>query len=439
MKNISTFQAALIGVFGLFLLGGIFVMATYSGSSKNKQEIGKVVIWGTLPQQSFRTALSKITQQNQDLKNVSYIYKKPKTFNSTLTTAIASGNGPDIILVPQTHLASLKNVITLIPYSSFSKRNFLNEFADISNIYLSSKGFYGIPLLINPLVLYYNRSLLSSASVAKPPSTWDELSGLVPLFTHKKPSGVFSQVLIPLGTYDNINDASGILSTLFLQAGITIAKYTPEGNIRVSFQPSDNKTNNGSTSISPGESVLRFYTQFADPTKTTYTWNNTLPSSQQMFLAGNSTLYLGYASEALFFAQANPNLSFDVAPIPQLAVSKIKTVYANVYALALPHGSKNINGALRAALILSANTQENIIAQNTGLAPALRSLLAKQSSNPIQSVVYSAAIMARTWLSPSMSATNHIFSIMINGINAGQFSISTALTQASQSITAILQ
>lgn len=438
MKNISTFQAALIGIFGIFILGGIFVMATYSGSGKDKQGIGKVVIWGTLPQQSFRTALSKITQQNQDFKDVSYIYKKPKTFNSTLTTAIASGNGPDIVLIPQTHIASLKNVVTLIPYSSFSKRNFLNAFADVSNIFLSSKGSYGIPLLINPLVLYYNRSLLSSASVAKPPSTWDELSGLVPLFTHKKSSGVFSQVLIPLGTYNNINDASGILSTLFLQVGIDIAKYTPEGNIQVSFQPSDAKANN-LTGILPGESVLRFYTQFADPTKTTYTWSNTLKSSQQMFLAGNSTLYLGYASEAQFFTQANPNLSFDVAPIPQLAVSKIKTVYANVYALALPHGSKNINGALRAALMLSTNIPENIIAQDTGLAPALRSLLAKQPSNPIQSVIYSAAIMARTWLSPSTSATNHIFSTMINGINAGQFSISTALTQASQSITAILQ
>lgn len=439
MKNISTFQMILLVVFGALLLGGVFVMSTYSGGKKGNSAVGKVVIWGTLPSQSFRTALDDIAQQNQDMKEVSYVYKNPTEFDSILTTAIASGDGPDLILIPQTHLASLRSVLTPIPYTSFSQRDFLNAFADVATVYLSPSGSYGIPLLVDPLVLYYNRSLLSSESIVRPPRTWDELSGLVPLFTKKTASGGLSQVLIPLGTYDNVHDAMAILSTLFMQAGVPIVEHTSSGEIRGALLNASGVSNTSGTGSSAGADVLDFYTQFADPTKTTYNWNNTLQNAQQMFLAGNSALYIGYASEAKFLTQANPNLSFDVASVPQSSVSKIKTVYAKVYAFSLPHGSANMQGAVTVASKLSNASSESIIAKATGLTPVLRSLLSSLPSNPTKSTAYSAAIMSRTWLSPSKATTQKIFSGMINEVNAGQLSIPEALTRAAQAITATLQ
>ncbi len=440
MKNISTFQMILLGTFIAMLLGGIFIMSTYSSGKKSANAIGKVVIWGTLPSQSFRSALEDISQQNQTLKGVSYVYKNPTDFDSLLTTSIASGNGPDLILIPQTHLASLQSVITPIPYTSFPKRDFLNAFADIATIYLSPNGIYGIPLVVDPLILYYNRSLLSSAGLAQAPSTWDELSGLVPIFTKKTDTGVLSQVLIPFGTYSNVHNATAILSTLFLQAGIPIVTHASSGMLISNLLHQAGVSGASSANASSlGIQVLGFYTQFTDPTKTTYDWNDTLPDSQQMFLAGNSALYIGYVSEAKFFAQANPNLSFDVAPIPQSSVSKIKTVYAKVYAFSLPHGSRNVHGAVAVASALVNSIPESIIAKVTGLTPVLRSLLSAGVSNPIESVAYKSAIMSRTWLSPSKATTGYIFSGMINKVNAGQLSISGALTQASQLITSALQ
>ncbi len=439
MKNISTFQTILLVVFAALLLGGIFVMSTYSGGKKGGNAVGKVVIWGTLPSQSFRIALGDISQQNQEMKRVSYVYKNPTEFDSILTTAIASGDGPDLILIPQTHLASLQSVLTPIPYTSFSQRSFLNTFADVATVYLSPSGSYGIPVLVDPLVLYYNRSLLSSQGVASPPSTWDELSGLVPLFTKKTATGELSQVLMPLGTYGNVHDAVAILSTLFMQAGVPIVTRTSSGTLRGSLLHAQGVSNTSGDAVSEGADVLGFYTQFADPTKTTYNWNSTLPDSQQMFLAGNAALYIGYASEAKFFTQANPNLSFDVTVVPQSSVSKIKTVYAKVYAFSLPHGSANIQGAVTVASALSNATSEEIIAKATGLTPVLRSLLSSPPANPIESTAYSAAIMSRTWLSPSKATTGYIFSSMIDKVNAGQLSILDALTRASQAITATLQ
>ncbi len=432
MKNLSLFQTVLIGAFGFFALVGIFVFSTYSGSSSNVKKIGKVVIWGVLPKESISPVLNAMSQSDQSLKDVSYVYKNPATFEQNLTTAIATGKSPDLVLISQEDLSSLMGEIMEIPYSSLPERTFLNTFSDASSIYLGQNGIYGIPLAIDPMVLYYNRSLLASAGIVGVASTtWEELTGWVPHVTKLTHTQNVSRALIALGTYDNIHNARGILSTLLLQAGVPIVSVGNNGQYVVSF-------NQSSGEVSPGESVVRFYTQFADPTKVSYTWNATLPDSQQMFVHGDSALYLGYASEASFIASANPNLQFDIAPVPQLATAPFKTDYAHIYAFALPNGSKNSYGALQVASTFSKSKNSQLVAKMSGLAPALRSLLGTPPNNPVSAVVYPQAIMARVWLSPSKSVTDKIFSRMIQDVVTGRTSIAQALTNASQLIKTAL-
>ncbi|HEX8947244.1 MAG TPA: extracellular solute-binding protein [Candidatus Paceibacterota bacterium] len=431
MKNISTFQAVLMGVFGVFALIGIFVFATYSGSSSNKATVGTVVIWGELPKEQMTQALATMTQSDQTLQKVSYIYKDPATFETELTSAIASGEGPDLVLISQEDLGPLMKELTPIPYTSLPQRTFTDTFSDACSIYLAPEGIYGIPVAIDPLMLYYNRTMLSSASIAAPPATWEALTGLVPQVTEHSSSQNISRALVALGTYDNVHDARGILSTLFLQAGVPIVERNAQGRPTASLGISSSVT-------APGESVVRFYTQFADPSKVSYTWNVALPDSLQMFTNGDSALYLGYASEASFIAAANPNLSFDMAPVPQLATASFKTDYARVYALALPRGSANQAGALLAASTFSKAANEQIVAAATKLAPALRSLLAAPPSDPIANAVYPQAIMARAWLSPAPAVTDQIFSRMILDVVTGRAPIAQALASAEQLIEAQL-
>ena len=61
-----------------------------------------------------------------------------------------------------------------------------------------------------------------------------------------------------------------------------------------------------------GESVLRFYTQFADPAKETYSWNKTFQNDKNAFISGKLAFYFGYASEYKDIQQKNPNLRFDI-------------------------------------------------------------------------------------------------------------------------------
>ncbi len=439
MKNISTFQAIFLAVFGVLALGGIFIFSTYSGSSKSKDLIGNVVVWGVLPSVQMNEALDTIKRQNQQLKGVSYISKPQATFETDLSKAIASGQGPDLILVSQNELTSLNKEIIPIPYTALPKRNFLDTFADAAHIYLGPNGVLGIPIAIDPMVLYYNRTMLSSAGIVDPPSTWDAFSGLVPRIAQITNSKNISRALVAFGAYNNVHDAQGILSTLFLQAGVPLVTRSERGGYTVSLGIGNGSGGVKGSIISPGVSVLRFYTEFADPTKVSYTWNRTLPNSRQEFLAGNLALYPGYASEANFITQANPNLSFGVALMPQLATARFKTVYARVYALIIPRGSKNAKGALRTASALSSIANEKIIINKVGFAPSLRSLLAISPQNPIKSVAYTSAIMSHAWLSPSSVTTDKIFSSLIQNIIIGRLSISQALIETKQLIIAALQ
>jgi len=141
------------------------------------------------------------------------------------------------------------------------------------------------------MVLFYNRSILSSSGIAKPPATWEALTGLVPNIAVLSSTRQVTRGLIALGTYNNINNARGILSSLFLQTGVPISS-SAQGTL------SANLGSSSAGGVPAGEAVVGFYTQFTDPSKISYTWNASLPNSREMFLVGDLALYLGYVSEA---------------------------------------------------------------------------------------------------------------------------------------------
>ncbi len=429
----SLFQIILYGVFGVAALIGLFVFATYTSKSTSTK-VGPVVMWGTLPKEDIQAALTSLNQTGVDLKNVSYVEKNPATLSSDLAAAIATGAGPDLVLSSQEEFRTLAKFITPIPSSILSASTFTNTFVGAGNIFASGAGYYGIPFLVDPLVLFSNRSILSSSGIARPPSTWEALTGLVPKVALFTPSRQVTRGLIALGTYDNVHNARGIVSSLFLQTGIPLSAYSTGGSLVANLGASS-----ASGGVPPGRAVLSFYTQFADPSKVSYTWNASLPDSQQMFLTGNLALYIGYASEARFLTAANPNLNFTVTPLPQPATATVKNVYGLVYALMVPRGAKNTAGAYASAALLTNSAAQATAAAKTGLAPATLVQLATPPADPIAAVAYRGALYAKGWLSPAPASTNSIFSGMIRNVISGRSSLNAALGSAEQSLNALLQ
>ena len=431
--KLSLFQTVLLIVFGLTALVGLFVFATRTGNNGNGDNaVGPVVIWGTLPKEGIGATLAAAVQMNQDLKSVSYVQKNPSTLPNDLATAIATGSSPDLVLSSQEQLMALAKYLSPIPSSMLSQNAFTNAFIGEGSILATPNGYYGIPFLVDPLVLFFNRAILASAGVARPPSTWEAMTGLVPVVAQMTPARQITRGLIALGTYDNVRNARGILSSLLLQQGIPISSYSSSGIVANLGQTSQ-------SGVPPGKAVLGFYTQFADPSKVSYTWNASLQNSDQAFLAGDLALYLGYSSEARFFSQGNPNLDFAVATLPQPATTNLKSAYGLLYSFMISRGAKNPSGAYQAAVLLTNPSEQAAAASATGLAPATLTQLSLVPAEPVAVVAYAEALYAKGWLSPTPADTDRVFSGMIRDVISGRSTTDTALVSAERSLTALLQ
>ena len=433
--KISLFQGILIAVFCLGALVGLFVFATYSGNRSGGSGIGTVIVWGILPKDGMNAMLTTVAQTDTDIKGISYVQKDPKTLPSDLAAAIATGAAPDLVLASQEELHALAKFISPIPPRTLPASTFTSTFTDEGGLFTAPNGagYYGIPFLIDPLILFWNNNILSSNGIAKPPATWEALTGLVPNIAILTSTKQITRGLIALGTYDNVHNARGILSALFLQTNIPMSAYSSGGVFAANLGVVT------SSGVPPGQAVLGFYTQFADPSKVSYTWNSSLPDSEQAFEASDLALYLGYASEARFLAAANPNLSFNVAPLPQPATASVKSTYGLVYAFMIPRNAANASGAYQAAALLTNSAEQTIAANATGLAPATRNELATPPSDPVAATAYASALYAKGWLSPAPADVDQVFSSMIQSVVSGRSTLDSALTRAESSLTSLLQ
>jgi ABC-type glycerol-3-phosphate transport system substrate-binding protein len=433
--KLTSFKTIVFGFFGVAAVVGIFVFATHTSNSGNTaSSIGTVVIWGTLPATSMQNMLVEAAKADQTLKDVSYVEKNPNTLASELASAIATGNPPDLVLASQEVLHPLAKLVQPIPTTSLSQATFSSAFVGEGNLLMTpaGDGYYGLPFLIDPLVLFSNHAILASSGIAKPPATWEALTGLVPNVASLTPTKQITRGLIALGTYDNVHNARAILSTLFLQTGVPLSAYST-GSLVADMNGAN------TTGSSPGRAVLNFYTQFADPSKVSYSWNASLSDSRQAFVSGDLALYLGYVSEANFFRAANPNLDFAVTPLPQPATASLKSAYGLLYSFMIPRGATNSSGAYMAAALLTTSSMQAIAAPALGLAPAALSQLSTSPSDPVSSVAYAEALYATGWLSPAPSDTDSVFSSMISGVISGRLTLDTALTSSENALNVLLQ
>ncbi|MFA6408260.1 MAG: extracellular solute-binding protein [Candidatus Paceibacterota bacterium] len=433
--KISIFQGIFIGVLSLAALIGLFVFATHTSTTGGGSDaIGTVVVWGTLPGSDMQSMLTAIKQSDQSLKGVSYVQKNQDTLPSDLASAIATDAAPDLILTNQEELLPLAKFIKPIQFSTLPASAFTTTFIGGAGIFTSphGDGYYGVPFLVDPMVLFSNRAILSSNGIAKPPATWEALTGLVPNVAMLTSTKQITRGLIALGTYANIHNARGILSSLFLQVGIPISGYS-NGILTANLSRAP-----GEDSSLSGQAVLGFYTQFVDPSKNSYTWNASLQDSRQSFLAGDLALYIGYASESRFLTEANPNLDFIVTELPQPATAKLKSVYGNIYAFMIPRGAKNPGGAYQAAAFLTSPAMQAIAASAFGIAPAITNPLVQAQSDPISAVAYSEALYTKGWLSPAPSDTDLVFSSMIMSVISGRLGTDRALTSSESAMAALL-
>lgn len=427
MKN---FQIIVLIV---FIAAAIFGILVFSGTiplgsnSANTGSQGTVVLWGTQNAQTVNALLDDFNRANPTMV-VKYAQKPADSFDKDLLEAMASGTGPDMFFITDGLAFKYSNKIFTIPYQSFSVSTFQSNFLTAGEVFLSDKGVIAFPIAIDPLMMYYDRSAFDSNGIVYPPAYWDDLGAMVPKLTKKDDRGAIIESAIGLGQFSNINSAKEILSALFMQAGSGIVAQK-NGSFASTL---------GDTAQYDLGSVLKFYTSFADPLQSVYSWNKSFPLARDAFSSQKLAIYFGFASELRDLINKNPNQNFLTAPIPQIKNSGSKLTFAHVTGIAVASASKNLNTAFTAAGLLASGDFAAKLSDNLGMVPARRDLVKNLPTDAYMSQFYSSALFARSWLDPSPEDSDNIFRNMVDKVLSNSLSPSESVNDASAKLDLLL-
>lgn len=423
----NNFQTILIAIFFSF---AVFAVLIFSGviktGSDSKLPQGKVVVWGTFPKASVNNLISNINSANSGLQIV-YESKDSSTYQQDLVEAFANGNGPDLFIITHDMILRNDNFIYKIPYTTYPLKKFTETYIEGADLYLDGQNVLGLPLVVDPMVMYYNKDLLTNEGIVYPPKTWDELFTLNGTLTKRNNIGTIYQSMIALGQYNNINNVEDILATLFIQNNNPIIQREQNNSGYISTLSGMNSY----TSVASSESIFNFFIGFSNPSNASYSWNRALPNSLDMFTSGKLAFYLGRASEIFNIQSINPNLSFDVTQIPQIKDSPTKRTSGEIYAAVINKKSTNISTAFSVANMLSTGENAKNFSISVSLPSSSKALLSeKPSDNPYLYTFFDSALITRSWTDPDKTKSNLIFEDLVESILSNNLSISGSISKA---------
>jgi len=407
------FQIIVLAIFVIAAIGGLVAFSLFKGKNAIPGGPAVLEVWGSFPSQAFSFATSDLSG---DEFKLTYREIPKEKFEQTLIEALASGRGPDAIILPSDLVVRHADKLVGVPPASLSERQFKETFAEAGEAFWTSAGALAIPLAIDPLVLYANRDWLSAGGVARVPRYWDEIITATPRVVVKNRLGQIQTAAVSLGEYRNITNAKETLAALFFQSGGKIVSQSATGGYAASL---DDWGNAGS--------ALNFYTEFANPVKSLYSWNRGLPQSQQMFTNGDLAMYFGLASEYKLLREKNPHLNMTVAPFPQTRDAKLVVTFGRAWGLAALKTSKNPAGALKLAFTMADTNRLSRLNGSLGTVAPLRGVLSQKQESAAQAVFYEATLQARAFLDPNPTASAQLFQSVVEEITSGKGQVSSGV------------
>jgi multiple sugar transport system substrate-binding protein len=423
MKS-SIFQIVVIAVFGLFVAVGMIVLY-WTNKGGTGQKVSDVTVWGTIPSATMTGLFKSLELEKQGL-NVVYEEKPAENFDEKFIEALASGYGPDAIILGEESIYRHIDKISKIPYQSINERLFKDTYIKEAEIYLNPDGILGIPFSIDPLIMYWNRDIFASKGLANPPKYWDEFLSLAPKLTEKKGASGISKSAVALGEFSNINNAKEIISALSIQAGNYFTSLDAEQGLTTNIDREGLL------------SVVDFYSQFSNPLKTVFSWSRSLPNSKTMFGRGDLAVYFGFYSEKDEIVTSNPNFDFDFAYFPQVRNSDSKATYGNMLGISILKSAKNPNGASKLAFLMFSKEFVKYWSDTFKLPPIRRDLIAEKPNDAFGIVGYDSALISRGWLDPNGKKTKEILRDMVENISSGWQTSSEAVSDFGNKLSDIL-
>lgn len=334
-----------------------------------------------------------------------------------LVESLAEDKGPDIVSVSNRSLRGLRTklatlpetvndttvivtkgtvgnntTITTVAKKMVSPTQLDREYVQaVKNDVLIDGKIYGLPLSFDTLALYYNKDLLDRAGVAEPPKSWEEFQAAVKKITkYNSKTDAIIQSGAALGTSNNISVSDDLVYVLFRQSGLDFVSKTG--------QPVFNRLSSGinSGNETPAMSVMNFYTDFANPARDTYTWNENMDNALDAFTNGRVAFFFGYNYYAPVIKARAPQLNVGVLPLLQLNPEQPVNV-ANYWVQTVTAKSRNQNAAWDLIDYLAHSSATKEYLNTTNRPTALRTYISSQLENVDLMPFVSQALIADTW------------------------------------------
>ncbi len=442
MKNITLFQGIVIAISIVSAIVGLLLFSTFKGGAP--EEKSDVTIWGFYPEVEFRGLVDELEITPEvnflSLRYINYFEKEPETFDSELVEALAVGKGPDVVLVDHDTIFRNWNKFVPVTYEAFSARTFQDTYIQGADVNRTTTGIRAFPVISDPLVMYWNRDVFTSLGIAQPPKTWTEFLSIVPEISKSDDLGTVFQSAVAMGEYKNITHAKDIISTLMMQAGNPIVRQTQEvfddGTSLTTFNSAllEKKQNEISR---PAENALQFYTQYSDPSRDLYSWNKSLGNDKDLFLQEDLIMYFGKASEYEKLKRRNPNLNFDVAPLPQRSVGN-KLVASDFMSLAVVKNHNAARDNYQGVLDLLNPYVHGKLAERINLPSTRRDLVAQEYADAVYQAFNQVTLYSTAFVDVAPRESDVLFEEMIQNYTTGAKGLSETLSDVSAKLNVVL-
>ena len=365
--------------------------------------------------------------------NIKIIYRKKlfDNYQKELLDAWASGRGPDIFYIHNTWLFKYIDKITPCPEKLMSLKNYHNSFVDVCyNDFVENSYIYAVPLYVDTLALFYNKDFFNSAGIPTPPETWEDFIEDVKKLTIKDEFGNIKRAGAAIGTYKNVNRAFDILSLLMLQSG---TKMVDKKRKKATF---NEPVYYQGEKYPVGEMALQFYTDFANPLKEVYTWNNYMHYSIDAFYEESVAMMFNYSYHIFTIRKKAPYLNFGVSFMPQLKGREKDINYASYFGLSVSKKCKNPYWAWYFITWLVNKENSYKYLQKTKRPTARRDLVSLQENDIDLGIFAKQSLTASSWHIPDKEAVEKIFENMIESVIKGE-SPKEALDKAKKEVDKI--
>ena len=417
----------------IFLLSSVLLLVMLSGFgcrtvSQQVQEKMKPVVlqyWRVWDgEEDFKPM---IAEYNKIHSNVSIQYRKLRyeEYEQALINALAEDRGPDIFSINATWLKRYQSKISYMPdeitmaypvvkgtlkketipelrtKKSITLANLKNGFVDAvyddvtmefysEQLKADTRKIFALPLSFDALATFYNKDLLNNAGIAELSDYWNkQFQSDVKKLTKQNSRGEILQAGVALGGGNNIERSSEILAALMMQNGTTVLDDQGRVAFRQYIRDKD---------YNPGVDAIRFYTDFANPTKDVYSWNKTLPNSLDMFVQGNLAIMFGYSYDAPIIKARAPKLNFGIKEFPQIEGRNDPKNVVDYWVETVSKKSKYKNEAWDFIQFMAA--QPEIIKPylaSTKRVSAIKSLLKEQSNDDEVGVFAKQVLVSSSW------------------------------------------